>query len=86
MAEETNTQLGLQNSSMRTEEYADSMSNYSYTCAFADVLRTARRTLSADQLGPFIRVLEKYLADNLSTPDRELPLADLVRFLTSLKE
>lgn len=76
-AKETNTRLGLQISKMRTEEFVDSMSNYSYVCAFADALRTVRRTLLPDQLRPFIEDLEKYLADNPPTGDRELPLADL---------
>lgn len=77
-AEETNTQLGLQVSRMHTEEFGDSMSNFSYICTFADALRLARRALPADQLKLFIEDLEKYLADNPPTQDRELPVADLL--------
>lgn len=77
MIKETNTQLDSQISMMRTEEYVDVMSNYAYIRASASALRTARHTLSADQLGLFIGELEKYLADNPPAPGRELPLADL---------
>lgn len=74
-AEETNTRLGLENSKLRTEEYVDSMSNFSYICAFADAIRSARQTLTADQITPLVAHLEKYLMEN--PPDRNLPISDL---------
>lgn len=74
-AEETNTRLGLENSKMRTEEYVDSISNFSYICAFADALRATRQNLSTDQISPLINTLEKYMSEN--PPDRNLPISDL---------
>lgn len=75
IAEESNTRLGLENSKLHTREYVDSISNYSYICAFADALRASRQTLSAEQISPLKAAFEKYMIDN--PPDRNLPLSDL---------
>lgn len=76
-AEEENTRLGLRMSKMHMAEDHQSMINFSYSCAFADEVRTAHRVLSAEQLEPFKTNLKEWLVDFPPAPGCELPFADL---------
>lgn len=53
------------------------MINFSYACAFVDIVQTARRALPLDQLEPFKAELKEWLAEYLPSPCCSLPFADL---------